>query len=139
MTRIERQQLLDAARAALLERFPGALAIYVYGSYASGEAQSGSDLDLAILLPPEHPGWDRLTVTSELALHAGREVDLVDLRRASDVLRHQVLENGTLIHTSDPGRVLAWEATAMTRYGHYREEVRDLMADFHRTGVGYGQ
>jgi hypothetical protein len=38
----------------------------------------------------------------------------------------------------DPEKVLAWEASAMSRYGHYREEVRDLLDDFRRTGIGYG-
>jgi hypothetical protein len=34
--------------------------------------------------------------------------------------------------------VIAWEASALTGYGHYREEVRGILEDFRRTGVGYG-
>jgi len=64
-------------------------------------------------------------------------VDLVDLRRASDVLRREVLESGRLLYAVDPQALLEWEAGALTRHEHYREEVRDLLADFDKDGVGY--
>lgn len=38
---------------------------------------------------------------------------------------------------SDPSQVLAWEASAMSRYARHREEIRDILDDFKRTGVGY--
>ena len=66
-----------------------------------------------------------------------RDVDVVDLRRVGDVLRREVLESGLTLFASDPEKVLVWEAGAMTRYVHYREEIRDLLEDFRRTGIGY--
>ena len=60
------------------------------------------------------------------------------LRRVGDVLRREVLENGRTLFESDPEKVLAWEASAMSRYAHYREEVRGILDDFRRTGIGYG-
>ena len=65
-------------------------------------------------------------------------MDVVDLRRVGDVLRREVLESGITLFASDPEKVLVWEAGAMTRYAHYREEVRDLVEDFRKTGIGYG-
>ena len=52
MTEAERRKLFDAVRDALLTALPDAFAIYVYGSFARGEEWPDSDLDLAILLPP---------------------------------------------------------------------------------------
>jgi hypothetical protein len=72
-----------------------------------------------------------------LAAELGRDVDLVDLRQAGDVLRMQVLQDGVILYNARPGEVLAWEAGAMTRYGHYRREVSDLVKDFRKTGIGY--
>jgi hypothetical protein len=34
---------------------------------------------------------------------------------------------------------LEWEGTAISRYQRYREEVSDLLKDFQKTGIGYGQ
>jgi hypothetical protein len=53
-------------------------------------------------------------------------------------LRREVFESGRALFESDPEKVLVWEASAMSRYAHYREETRDILEDFRRTGIGYG-
>lgn len=138
MTQSEREALFDAARDAVLAAIPEVWAIYVYGSFARGEDWPDSDLDIAVLLPPEQRIPDVLELIGEISKRAHRDVDLVDLRHAGDVLRHEVLESGRTLFESDSDKVLAWEASAMTRYVHYREEVREILEDFRRTGIGYG-
>ena len=132
-----RRGLLSHARDAVLGMLPDVWAVYLYGSVARGDAGPRSDLDLAVLLPPgcrlERP-W---ALAGQLASALGLEVDLVDLREVGDVLRMQVLQDGVMLYNAHPGEVLAWEAGAMTRYGHYRREVSDLIKDFRKTGVGY--
>lgn len=137
MAEHDQTALLAAAKDAVLARFPEAFAIYVYGSRATGKPARHSDLDLALLLPHDAAAWDKLTVTDELSRALGVEVDVVDLDRASDVLRHEVLETGQLLYARDPDRLLAWEGTAITRYQRHREEVREILEDFARTGTGY--
>jgi uncharacterized protein len=134
---VELQRLLETARRAVLQALPEALAIYVYGSHARGHARPDSDLDVAVLLPPDQPPFDLLDTVSRISAKVGRSVDLVDLRRASDVLRREVLEHGVAAYQADPDRVLEWEAQAMTRYGHYRREVAPILDAFDRTGVGF--
>jgi len=134
----EAEKIFNAARNAVLARLPEAWAIYVYGSFARGEDWPSSDLDIAVLLPPGHHIADPLQLISEISQVTHREVDLIDLRQAGDVLRREVLESGRTLFQSDPEKVLVWEASALTRYGHYREEVRDILEDFRRTGIGYG-
>jgi len=139
MTESERQAIFNTARDTVLKAIPEALAIYVYGSFSRGEEWPDSDLDIAVLLPPEQRIPDHLQLVSDIATRIHRDVDVVDLRRAGDVLRHEVLESGRTLFESDPEKVLAWEASAMSRYVHYREEVRDILDDFRRTGIGYGR
>lgn len=134
---VELQRLLEAVRHAVLQALPETLAIYVYGSHARGDARPDSDLDVAVLLPPDQPPFDLLDTVSRISAQAGRSVDLVDLRRASDVLRREVLAHGVVAYQADPARVLEWEAQAMTRYGHYRREVAHILEAFERTGVGF--
>lgn len=121
----------------MLAALPDVLTIYVHGSFARGESWPDSDLDIAVLLPPGRRIPDPLQLIGDLSQRVHREVDLVDLRQAGDVLRREVLDSGRSLFQSDPERVLAWEASAMTRYGHYRQEVRDILEDFRRTGIGY--
>jgi predicted nucleotidyltransferase len=138
MSDSDRRLTLNAARDALLAAFPTVWAIYVYGSFARGDEVSSSDIDLAMLLPPGEQIADILAVLSDVSTHVHREVDLVDLRRASDVLRREVLADGRLIYVARPDEVLEWEGMAVSRYQRYREEVRDLLDDFRKTGIGYG-
>ncbi|MBX3705057.1 MAG: nucleotidyltransferase domain-containing protein [Pseudomonadales bacterium] len=124
-------------RRVVLGAIPDVLAIYLFGSAARGDARPNSDLDIALLTAPGGIISDTLGLMADLAGALGREVDLVDLRRASDVLRMQVLREGSTLYAANPHEVLGWEAEAMTRYGHYRREVRDILADFEQTGIGY--
>ena len=138
MTDSERQTIFDAARDTVLAALPDAWAVYAYGSFARGEEWPESDLDIAVLLPPNGRIPDLLELVGAISEHVRRNVDVVDLRRVGDVLRREVLDSGRTLFELDPEKVLAWEASAMSRYGHYREEVRDLLDDFRRTGIGYG-
>lgn len=137
MSHAEQESVLAAARDSLLAALPDAWAIYVFGSVARAEDWPDSDLDLAVLLPPGRRIEDLLGIMSGLAARVHRDVDVVDLRRADDVLRREVLSGGHALYVADPDQVLAWEAGAMSRYARHREEIREILEDFHRSGVGY--
>jgi predicted nucleotidyltransferase len=139
MTQSERQAIFDTARDTVLATLPEAWAVYVYGSFARGEDWPDSDLDIAVLLPPEQRIPDLLKLIGDISKHIHRDADVVDLRRVGDVLRREVLESGRTLFESDPEKVLTWEASAMSQYAHYREEVRGILDDFRRTGIGYGK
>lgn len=137
MSEAERKHILAAARDSLLMALPDAWAIYVFGSFARAEDWAGSDLDLAVLLPPARRIEDLLGIMNGVSARVHRDVDVVDLSRAGDVLRREVLLDGETLYISQPDQVLAWEAAAMSRYARHREEIRDILEDFRRTGVGY--
>ncbi len=138
MTISEREQTFAVARDIIVDALPDVLAIYVYGSFASGDERPQSDLDLAVLLPAKREITDLLGLIGELAMRIGRDVDLIDLSRVGDVVRREVLLHGITIYVSEPARVLSWEASAISRYARHREEIRGILEDFEKTGVGYG-
>jgi uncharacterized protein len=92
---------LDEAVARLDERF-GLAALWLFGSEARGASTARSDIDLAVLLRRAASPTELLEVQTELALRWGRDVDLVDLSRASPLLALQVLRHGRLIANPDP-------------------------------------
>jgi predicted nucleotidyltransferase len=139
MNEVDRQRILTAARDTLLAALPDVWAIYVYGSFARGDEWPNSDVDLAVLLPADKQIEDLLGLMSEVSLRTQRDIDLVDLRKVGDVLRREVFEDGRTLFISQPDAVLAWEASAMSRYARHREETRDILEDFRRTGIGYGR
>lgn len=58
-------------------------ALWLFGSQAAGRATAESDLDLAVLVRRRPAPVELLAVREELSALAGRDVDLVDLERAS--------------------------------------------------------
>lgn len=137
MSQTGRDHILALARDTLLAALPDVWAIYAFGSFARGEEWPGSDLDLAVLLPPDRGIGNLLDIIGNVSVRVHREVDVVDLRKAGDVLRREVLMEGRTLFASQPDQVLAWEAAAMSRYASHRREIRDILEDFRRTGRGY--
>jgi len=102
--------------SALLDQRVGLDALWVFGSEAAGTATSASDLDLAALFRRRPSPSECLALRAELASVVGRDVDLVDLERASPVLVMQVLRHGALVADRNPEHRLRFTATAPGRY-----------------------
>ncbi len=111
--------LTDEQVRAVVEALGGADALdalWVFGSEATGSAGPRSDVDLAALFSGERGGAQVYETARTVASVLGREVDLVDLRRASPVLAMQALRRGTLVHDGHRARRIAFEAGLPARY-----------------------
>ncbi len=95
---------IDPAEVARVveEIFPEALAEWIHGSFPQSRARRGSDLDLAIL--PDRPldGWKRIERAQDVAARLHREVDPVDPRRVSPVLRYEAVTRGICVVPAIP-------------------------------------
>ncbi|MDI3466423.1 MAG: hypothetical protein OJF50_005244 [Nitrospira sp.] len=80
---------------------PDLIALYRFGSQAKGIARPHSDIDLAMLSHNPIASLHRFELAQELATRLHRDVDLIDLRAASTVMRMQVLSTGTCLATFD--------------------------------------
>ncbi len=70
----------------------GIARLYVFGSFARGEAAADSDIDILYDLAPEaRLGWDIEQFADELSALFGRPVDLVSRRALHKRLRDRVL------------------------------------------------
>ena len=104
---------------------PGLEAVYLFGSTAAGRATDGSDLDLALLATLPLPAELLWQLRAELGALAGREVDLVDLRRADPILAFQVLARGERLRVLDSHAQALWEMTALSRYQDWKLSRRE--------------
>jgi predicted nucleotidyltransferase len=94
----DNHRLIDSISALVHHYLPKVQLIYLFGSMASNKQNSQSDIDIAILCEGKLDAIKRWDFASVLADKLGREVDLVDLNRASTVMQHQITWNGTCLY-----------------------------------------
>jgi len=127
--------IIETLRGAL----PDVVAIYRFGSTATGQAGKESDVDIAVLpAAPLEPTF-RWNLQERLAVALHRPVDLVDLLQASTVMRMQVLESAILLFERDQTARLRFEPAACSGYARLNEERRAILDQVRREGTVYGR
>lgn len=96
--------------------------IYLFGSAVVGVLRPDSDLDLAFWPPAPCDPWAVFQAAQTLARRWRREVDLVDLRRASTVLRKEVFRTGRRLATFRPREADEFEMYTLSDYARLNEE-----------------
>jgi hypothetical protein len=111
---------IERALRSQLARDPGdAVAAYLFGSVARGEAGPASDVDVGVLYRSEPPpGLAGLAfpLEGELERRLGRRVQLVVLNRAPVDLVHRVLRDGVLVLDRDPSARIRFEVRVRNEY-----------------------
>jgi predicted nucleotidyltransferase len=124
----------------VLRYYPTVQGIYVFGSRAVGQEWSDSDLDVALLLPPELAKHEKNMILSECrfamesALHS--EVDLLNARQVSTVIQKQII-SGRLIHSPAQQAAEEFEMLVLSYYQKLTEERKDILEAFRRTKRAY--
>ena len=116
---------------------PSLIALYRFESQAKGTARRDSDVDLAVLARDPIPNLRRFELAQELAVQLHREVDLVDLRTASTVMRMQVLSTGTCLNTQNESVRREFEMYDYSDYARLNEERREIKR-ISASGLVYG-
>jgi len=117
---------------------PDVTAIYQFGSTVAHTEHAGSDIDLAYLADAELDNTSRWTLQERIAARLRRDVDLVDVRRASTVMRVQVISNGVVLYESDTTARQRFEMTTYSAYALLNEERRHILRDIRERGTIYG-
>lgn len=95
---------------------------YLFGSVARGEERAASDVDIAFLPLEACDSWELLEAKADLARVLRRDVDLVDLSRASTVVRAEVLRTGERLFTGDATRADEFEMYTLADYAELNEQ-----------------
>jgi predicted nucleotidyltransferase len=131
---MDREAVIALVRAA----FPDVIALYLFGSCARGDATARSDVDLAVLSESMLDPVRRFETQECVAALLRRDVDLVDLRRASAVMRVRVLADAAVLFDADRSARQRFEAFALSDYARLNEERRGILEDARRTGTVHG-
>ena len=99
---------------------------YVFGSFGSPYFREESDLDVAVDFGAPLDPEVFLELSGSLSEAAGRNTDLLDLRRADPVIAMQVLKTGSVLLAHDPKALAAFQMTTLTAYADQRLDRRPV-------------
>ncbi len=129
---------LDPAVALTRDARPDLLVLYVFGSQATGDARPESDVDLALLARSPLDPVERWKLQERLAHALHRDVDLVDLRATTTVMRAQVLRTAIVLFEADANERARFEMHALSAYARFNGERRGILEDVKRRGCVHG-
>lgn len=93
---------------------PGAVAVYLYGSFARGEAKKSSDVDLGVVFTKKRKKEKpfsllQLVFSDELTKILKRKIEVQDLSVCRIDFAHRVLSEGRLVYSGDEKRRIEFE------------------------------
>ena len=122
---ISDKQLVEIARLIGDRLKP--LAVYVFGSVATGRVRPDSDLDLAVMSNLIISFDDREALKERILSKFGVSVDLLDFAQSPPPLQAEIMRNGRKIFVWDPTGLATILMTALGRYQKLNEERRPIL------------
>lgn len=113
--------------------------IYIFGSAAKGTLRNDSDIDIAFLSDENFSNYEIFMKAQELADIIKRDVDLIDLKKASTVFKAQIVGTGEKIYCIDDTRRMYFETYAFKDYALLNEERACILENIKRSGSVYGK
>lgn len=118
--------------------YPQTQGIYLFGTFGTADERPDSDLDLALLLPPEEARKEKTLAFGAcrdgLEALVGRSVDLINLREVNTVLQNEIIAEGRLIYLADEAEIDAFEMKVMSAYQKLNEERAGILKDIETAG-----
>lgn len=92
------------------------VAVYLFGSIATGRDKLDSDIDIAIMVNIKVSGLTRIAWETRLSELIGKDVDLIIFGQSGALLRHQILKYGKLLYEKDFHARVKQEVRARAEY-----------------------
>jgi predicted nucleotidyltransferase len=131
----------DVIVRSILDYYPTAQAIYLFGTYGTADEWPDSDVDIAVLLRPEEARQQpQLTLTPchlALADALGRPVDLLNAREVSTVSQKEIVASGRRLYCADDDAAAEFEMLTLSLYQKLNEERKAILESFQETGKAY--
>lgn len=120
---------------------PDVQAIYLFGSWGTEEEWPDSDVDIAMLLPPDKAktlgALDLVKTQAELASLLHKPVDLLNLRQISTVFQKEVVMADRRIFTANEYAAEEFEMLTLSFYQKLNEERAEILSEGLRSGRFY--
>lgn len=120
---------------------PDVQAIYLFGSWGTEDEWPDSDVDIAMLLPPDKAktlgALDLVKTQAELASLLHKPVDLLNLRQISTVFQKEVVMADRRIFTVNEYAAEEFEMLTLSFYQKLNEERAEILSEGLRSGRFY--
>lgn len=113
--------------------------IYVFGSFARNELREDSDIDIAFLSNSDSSTYEVFMLAQGLADIYKRDVDLIDLKKASTVFKAQIVGTGEVIYCTDENFKTNFQIRCLKEYALLNEERAVIMDSIKERGSVYGK
>ena len=123
----------------LRDGVPGLQLAILFGSHARGDATPASDVDVALLASAATAPSLLHALRQELEAAIGADVHLVDLRSASTVLRHEITQQGEVLHNVGGAEVEGFLDFALRDYVRLNEERSGILRGIRERGRVHGR
>lgn len=137
----QRAAATDTIVATLRAAWPDVQAVYLFGSWGTEDEWPTSDVDIAVLLPPDRAKvlgtLELIQVQTRLSSLLHKPVDLLNLRRVSTVFQKEVVMADRRIYTADEYAAEEFEMLTLSFYQKLNEERAEILAEGRRSGRFY--
>lgn len=133
---LQENQLAEVIRILVKSMSPSL--IYLFGSQAKNMSQPESDVDIAFLsFENQLDAYAVFECAQEIAASIGKEVDLIDLRKASTVFQANIIYSGIAIYCTDEKERQLFEASVFQQYAKLNEERAVVIEKIEMSGTVY--
>lgn len=112
--------------------------VYLFGSSVNGIFRDDSDIDIAFFSDNEFSDYEVFMLAQEIADIVRRDVDLINLKKASTVFKAQIVGSGEVIYCTDDKRRMYFEMYAFKEYARLNEERAGILERIKRERTVYG-
>lgn len=127
---------IELIKRVLIEK-TSAFIIILFGSAADGRLRVDSDIDLGFLSEKSLSEYEVFLIAQELADGLGRNVDLIDMSRASTVFKSIILGTGKMIYSADENRKHEFQIKTFKDYALLNEERKEILDRIRERGSIY--
>jgi predicted nucleotidyltransferase len=125
----------------VLNHYPDTQAIYLFGSWGTEEEWPTSDVDMAVLLPPQQAKmvdfWAWNTLATGLGDIVHKTVDLLNVRQVSTVFQKEVVMADRRLFCADEYAADEFEMLTLSFYQKLNQERAEVLAEGLRSGRFY--
>lgn len=133
---LQENQLVEVIRILVKSMSPSL--IYLFGSQAKNMSRPESDVDIAFLsFENQLDAYAVFECAQEIAASIGKEVDLIDLRKASTVFQANIIYSGIAIYCTDEKERQLFEASVFQQYAKLNEERAVVIEKIEMSGTVY--
>ena len=111
--------------------------VILFGSAANGTLRDDSDIDLAFLSEKELDAYAVFCIGQDLASLLGRDVDLIDIKKASTVLKARIIGTGRALYCSNESKKHEFQIRALKEYALLNEERKVILDRIQERGSVY--